>query len=245
MRDPFGIELAGQTVEICSLYEYTEKLCRDYRSEKPTDIVIRILQEDIERERGYAAETDAKEGRARVRYSDAYLESLAVYRKIAEAMIDRGTLLFHGSALALDGEGYIFTAQSGTGKSTHARLWRERFGGRAVTVNDDKPLLQLTEDGVFVCGTPWNGKHHLGTNTSVPVKAICILTRDTTNHIERIDVDEAFAILYQQTYRSKDPLKLAHTIDLLNRMAGKVALYRLGCNMDMEAAEVAYNAMKG
>lgn len=177
------------------------------------------------------------------RISPAYLESLAIQRKLSEALIDYDTILFHSSALAVDGQGYLFAALSGTGKSTHSRLWREMYGDRVTMINDDKPFIHVGEDEVRVYGSPWDGKHHLSTNTSVPVKAICILTRDTTNHIERIDVDEAFAILYQQTYRSKDPLKLAHTIDLLNRMAGKIALYRLGCNMDPDAARVSYEGM--
>ena len=109
--------------------------------------------------------------------NDEYLETLAVYRKIAEKMIDYDTILFHGSVIAVDGIGYLFTAKSGTGKSTHTRLWRELFGERAVMVNDDKPLIKVSENGIIVYGTPWDGKHRLSTNTFVPLKGICFMSK--------------------------------------------------------------------
>ncbi len=136
-------------------------------------------------------------------FSDAYLETLAVYRKIADHLLSYDTLLFHGSVIAVDGEGYLFTAKSGgTGKSTHTRLWREYFGERAVMVNDDKPLLRITDSGVTAYGTPWDGKHRLSTNIAVPLKGICILTRDTTNHIEPAEPHAVYPLIVQQTNRS-------------------------------------------
>ena len=112
-------------------------------------------------------------------------------------------------------------------------------------VNDDKPLLKITENGVIAYGTPYNGKHHLGSNISVPLKAICILERSAENHIERITKNEAYAMLLQQTYRPQNPVQMAKTLQLIDRMAKVTELYRLGCNMDISAAETAYNGMKG
>ena len=172
------------------------------------------------------------------------LELLAVYRRIAEQMPFRDTFLFHGSAVAVDGAAYLFTARSGTGKSTHTRLWREMLGDRAVMVNDDKPLIRLTEDGAVVYGTPWNGKHRLGANISVPLKAVCILERAKQNTIRAITREEAFPMLIQQSYRPLDPAALAKTLSLVDRLSRTVSLYRLGCNMDPEAAELSYNIMK-
>lgn len=226
--------LAGHNVDITTEGEYIPNSLQTYLTNANASITVTVSEQDIAYEATVTPLLDP---------SPKTLTSFAIQRKLSEALIDYDTILFHSSALAVDGQGYLFAALSGTGKSTHSRLWREMYGDRVTMINDDKPFIHVGEDEVRVYGSPWNGKHHLGTNTSVPVKAICILTRDTTNHIERIDVDEAFAILYQQTYRSKDPLKLAHTIDLLNRMAGKIALYRLGCNMDPDAARVSYEGM--
>ena len=111
-------------------------------------------------------------------------------------------------------------------------------------VNDDKPLIRLTEDGAVVYGTPWNGKHRLGTNISVPLKAVCILERAKQNTIRAITREEAFPMLIQQSYRPLDPAALAKTLSLVDRLSRTVSLYRLGCNMDPEAAELSYNIMK-
>lgn len=227
-------DFANTSVSIETQYYFFHNSSEDYLTDAKPVIYLCSSEENCLAERIYHAMSA---------YNPAYLESLAIQRKLSEALIDYDTILFHSSALAVDGQGYLFAALSGTGKSTHSRLWREMYGDRVTMINDDKPFIHVGEDEVRVYGSPWNGKHHLGTNTSVPVKAICILTRDTTNHIERIKADEAFAILYQQTYRSKDPAKLAHTIDLITRMADKVALYRLGCNMDPDAARVSYEGM--
>lgn len=217
---------------------------KDYLTDAPADIQVITSMDDIVYERNRAAREDRLEGIPLRRFPDQYLETLAIYRKIAVEMLRHDTLLFHGSAISVDGEGFLFTAKSGTGKSTHTRLWREMFGDRAVMVNDDKPLLKIEDDRVMVCGTPWNGKHCLGTNIMVPLKGLCILTRAEENHIQRISASEAMPMLLQQSFRPADPVAVAKLLGLLEKMAQRVGLYRLGCNMDPEAAAVAYQGMK-
>ena len=263
----FTIRLAGQLFTICPVCDYIREYCKDYivadvtgqsgiadgdteyTSSGVGDITtesvtrIRITQSDIDFEREKSAREDIKEGIPIRHFSDAYLETLAVYRKIADRLLSCDTLLFHGSVIAVDGEGYLFTAKSGTGKSTHTRLWREYFGERAVMVNDDKPLLRITDSGVTAYGTPWDGKHRLSTNTAVPLKGICILTRDTTNHIEPAEPHAAYPMIVQQTNRSLSADGMKQTLSLIDRMLNVVPVYRLGCNMDIEAARVAYEGM--
>lgn len=139
--------------------------------------------------------------------------------------------------------GYLFTAKSGTGKSTHTRLWRELLGGRAVMINDDKPLISLSENGIMVHGTPWDGKHRLSTNMCVPLRALCILERAEENRIVPITKKDAYNMLMQQVYKPTEPQKLIKTMQLIDRLAASVKLYRLGCNMDIQAAQLAYIAM--
>jgi hypothetical protein len=238
-------KIAGRAVKIISLHGDVHDMCADYRCEESPCITAEISQDDIEYERAKSASERIREGLPPAEFPDSYLETLAVYRKICTEMLDFGIVLFHGSAVAVDGEGYLFTAKSGTGKSTHTWLWRELLGERAVMINDDKPLLEITDGGIVAHGTPWNGKHRIGSNISVPLKAICILERGAENRIERIGRREAYHTLLQQTYRPSDPARLALTLDLLDRLADGVSLYRLRCNMSIEAAETAYGAMKG
>lgn len=243
MPTEFHIAVAGQVVGIAALFEETRDFCRDYLTEADADFSVAITPEDIRFEREKSDREAEVEGRRPAAYSDEYLETLAVYRKIAQGLLAYDTILFHGSVIAVDGEGYLFTAKSGTGKSTHTRLWRAYFGERAVMVNDDKPLLKITAQGVTVYGTPWDGKHHLSTNTSVPLKAICVLERSETNRIAPVKPREVFPMLCQQCYRPNNPAAMMKTLSILDRLSHSTALYRLGCNMEPEAAQIAYEGM--
>ncbi len=237
--------LAGRRVAISALHPDVHTLCAAYRAEGTADFSVTTVQEDIEFERMKSAREDEIQGIPIRHFSNGYLETLAVYRKIAEKMPEYDTVLFHGSCIAVDGAGYLFTAKSGTGKSTHTRLWRELLGDRAVMVNDDKPLIRVTDTGATVFGTPWNGKHRLSTNVAVPLKAICILERAETNAIRPISGAEAYPMLLQQVYRPLDGEAMKKTLRLIDALADNLRLWRLGCNMDIQAAQVAYEAMKG
>ena len=238
-------KMADKVIEISSLYEDVHNYCQDYEAFGQPDFSVEITQSAIDFEKKKSDSEYAYEGLPIPHFSQGVLEITAVYRKIAEQMIQYGSMVFHGSVIAVDGQGYLFTAKSGTGKSTHTRLWRELLGEKAVMVNDDKPILHVTDDGVTVYGTPYNGKHRLGNDISVPLKAICILQRAEENHIEPIGKSEAYAMLLQQVYRPQNGKAMRDTLLLIDKMAELVSFYRLGCNMDISAAETAYNGMKG
>jgi hypothetical protein len=232
--------IADVVIEIRSIYGYVHQMCRDYRVDvQIPDIIIETTKEDIIYERAIL-ENLGDNG-----YRDDFIETFVVHRKLATQLLKFNILLFHGSAVAVDGEVYIFTAKSGTGKSTHTRLWRQKFGDRAVMVNDDKPMLRVHDTKVDVCGTPWNGKHHLDTNIELPLKSICIIRRSLENHIDRISVNDALPVLWEQSYRPSDASDLGKMLELLGEIVEHVPIYVLGCNMNPEAADVAWNGMNG
>ena len=241
----FVIEIGGVAVGVAAIYESTREFCREYLSENRPKFSVALTSEDIDREREISAREDRLEGRRVQNYSDAYLETIALQRKISDELMGFDTLLFHGSTIAVDGVSYLFTAKSGTGKSTHVRLWRELLGDRAVMVNDDKPFLHIGPEGVTAYGTPWNGKHHLGTNMAAPLKAVCILERGVDNRIVPITPQEALPMLLQQSHRPANPRLMGKYLDLLDGLANGVAFYRLQCNMDPQAAVLAYETMSG
>ena len=241
----FTISLMGAKIAVSALHPTTRGFCAGYLSDGAPDFSVTLTPEDIAFERVKAAREDEIEGNPPREYSDAYLETLALLRKVTEALFDYDTLLFHGSVIAVDGKAYLFTAKSGTGKSTHTRLWREYLGDRATMVNDDKPFLKITENGVLACGSPWMGKHGLGSNIQVPLKAICILERGEENHIRRIHPKDAVYMLLQQSSRPMDAKKLPKYLDLVDALSKQVEFYRLQCNMDPEAAKIAFEVMSG
>ena len=119
------------------------------------------------------------------------------------------------------------------------------MGECTVMINDDKPLISLSESGIMVYVTPWDGKHRLSTNMSVPLKAVCILERAEENRIVHITKKDAYNMLMQQVYRPTGSDGMMKTPTLIDRLAAGVKLYRLGCNMDISAAMTAYYGMKG
>ena len=238
-------QIAEKMIEINSLYPLVHDYCAEYRSEGQADFSVSVLPEDLILEQKLFDEERTYEGLEPIQMEADFLEITTVHRKICERIPAYDMFMFHASAIAVDGEAYLFTAISGTGKSTHTRLWREMLGERAVMVNDDKPIIRVQDGTVTVFGTPWNGKQRLGQKISVPVRAVCLLERDRENHIEPISLPEIYPQILQQMYRPFDPAAMAKSLVLLDRLFDGVRLYRLGCNMETEAARIAYNTMKG
>ena len=238
-------QIAGRAIQVTAINDKVHAFWAGYETDAAPEFSIATTADDIAFEAQRDIECARKEGREPYNSPDWCLESLSIYRKICDRMPFYDTILFHGSAIAVDGQTFLFTAKSGTGKSTHTRLWREVLGDKAVMVNDDKPLLRISDSGVIVCGTPYRGKHNLGSNITVPLKAICILTRAAENRIERITKSEAYTMLLQQTYRPQITEAMRKTLTLIDKVAEMTELYRLSCNMDISAAQIAYNAMKG
>ncbi len=234
------IHLAGMTVDVKMRYRYTAELCRPYMAPEgaTADFSIAVDDDDL----AYEASKNVEAG---VRATRDLLENAALYRKLCHAALDRDVLLFHGSALTLDGNGYLFTAPSGTGKSTHAALWRAVWGDRVLMVNDDKPLLRVTDTGVLVSGTPWDGKHHLSAPGDYPLRAICLLERGEENRIYPMTSQEIYPALLGQTYRPEDPLLMMKTLALLDRAMQHLKFYKMICTISPEAARVAYRGMGG
>lgn len=152
-------------------------------------------------------------------------------------------LMLHSSAVVYKGYAYLFSAPSGTGKSTHTQLWRTCFGEDAFILNDDKPAVRLTEQGWMAYGTPFSGKVDLSRNIGVPIKAICFIERGETNQIAPMPEKEAIQNLMFQTHRPRRLENMDLLLQLLDKLVGHVPVFHLHCNMDPEAAYLAYETM--
>ena len=232
----FKIKVAEKVIKISCNYDFSYDYCREYISDRAEDFSIEIEPKDIEFERE----------RATLECSDGYLELLTIHRKISEIMPKYNTILFHGSVLAIDGKGYLFTAPSGTGKSTHTRLWKEYFKDRVIVVNDDKPFLKIEGDEIFAYGTPWDGKHRLSSNIKVPLKGICILSQDKENWIKKIDDKSVYPYLYNQVYHILNERENAiKTLQIFDKLLKIMPIYKMGCNISYDAVKTSYLGMIG
>ena len=237
------MKIAGHTAKVISLFESTPQYFRAYLTENPPEFSVTVTREDIAFEQADLLEEALRDGFKPRVFTDPFLERQVIQRAFAEFLLGFDILLVHGSALAVDGQGFLFTAHSGTGKSTHTRFWQQVFGERVVIVNDDKPFVELTRQGAILHGSPWSGKHGLDKNISVPLKGICILERGSENRISPLCPEAALEMLEKQSYASLDAGKAPVSRQLTLTLAKTVPLWKLSCTKDPQAAAVAYGAM--
>lgn len=241
----FSVEFAGVPIGVSAREEKLMVFLADYLTDREPQFSVCATDEELEEEKNLQKSVNEKYGERLFNLSTLGLEGQVVFRKIAEGLVDFGVLLMHGSAIAVDGKAYIFIAPSGTGKSTHTTLWREYLGDRAVMINDDKPFIKISDGNVTVYSNPWNGKHRRGENISAPLCGIAFLSRAAENTIERAEVSRYIPFLMRQSFRSENGETMAKIIALLDSLGKNVPFWDLRCNMEPEAAEVAFAAMSG
>ena len=235
----FAIHIAHKNIGIEAVYGRMRMYSEQYLSDAPADFVVSSSEEEILRD---GAEYRKIYPRGRVYKGE--IESILLLRKIAERMLDFDTLLMHGAVVAANGEAYLFTAPSGTGKTTHLRLWLEKLPD-AYVVNGDKPLI-IVGDTPLACGTPWCGKERMGTNAIVPLKAIILMQRGEENAMRPLSFLEAFPRLLGQSHRPEDAEKMRKTVRLLSALGKNVELWQFECNnFKDDAFETAYQALTG
>ena len=237
----FTIMLCGIAIGVHSMFEATRDFCSEYLTDRPPKFELTVTPNDLEAERQSLQKSDIYEGREAVNYRDEDLERTALLRLAADKLPEYDALLFHGAIVAFEGKCYMFTAPSGTGKTTHSLLWLKNIP-HSYILNGDKPFLLSKEGEIYGCASPWQGKEDYGVNEILPLAGICLLERADFNHIEKISYDSAFEALVLQSHKPAKTPALLNYMKLLSRFS-KVALYRLGCNTEDEAALVCYKKM--
>ena len=228
-------KIAGVVFEFNAKTKGAHKMLDEYEylGDKPACFSFSATEKDIANEREGLTELPSW-----------YLESLALFRKLCEYVIDNcNGIIFHASAIAIDDKAYLFTAPSGTGKSTHVAMLREKLKNRAFMINDDKPIVRYENGAFYAYGTPWNGKHRLSTNCRVKIEGICKLYRADSNVIRKAEKKEMIITVLNQTLRFSDETRTDKLLSLIDKMLSEVKIYALGCNMETEAANVSYNGM--
>lgn len=151
----------------------------------------------------------------------------------------KATLAMHASVIMCQGRAYLFTARSGTGKSTHSSLWLKHIEGSEL-MNDDNPVIRVREDGsVIAYGSPWSGKTRCYKNISAPVGAVVRIRRADFNQISRLTVPHAYASLYSSSSGLKHEKTMVDGLhESIARIAVSTPCYVLDCRPDEEAARV-------
>ena len=177
-------------------------------------------------------------------FSDIDVEFNALYTEIPSLLFKQDIITFHGVLVEMNNEGYLFTGDSGVGKSTHAGYWTEVFSPDARIINGDKPLLQINEGGVFGYGSPWMGKENIGVNQQIRIKAICFIQRNTNNSVCPLkNNSETVEKLIRQTMIMGREQKLLDLFRWYKNALNYVEIYQLDCTNSKEAALVAFKGM--
>ena len=227
-------EIANKRIKINNRYDYTDKFCKEYLSAdqiSPYELEAEVTQEEFEREKA-AADRE---------YPDGYIENIALYRKVCYALTKYDVFIVHGAVLVCGGEGYLFTGRSGSGKSTHARLWT-RFIPDSYILNGDKPLVGRAGDSLIAYGTPWNGKEGIGVRGKAEIAAICFIEQDKKNYITEMPLRERTNRILLQLLMPKDADGVERTLAFADKLV-RLPVYTLHCDISEEAVTVAYNGL--
>ena len=229
----FQIEAAGLVIRIENRFSDVQSLCREYMTaqDRPADITVSVSAEELRREIAKAPECF---------FGDGYAESVVAYEKISNALPAFDAFVMHASVVEVDGQAYAFAAESGTGKSTHTRYWKEVLGDRLTVINGDKPICRFRHDQLMAYGTPWCGKENWQTNTAAPLRALCLLERGEENAVLPADAFGSLNELMRHFHLpGGNQVDMPKLMELIDRMVSTVPVYRLRCRNDISAAETA------
>ena len=154
--------------------------------------------------------------------------------------------LLHSSAVVIDDEAYLFSADCGTGKSTHTSLWLKYLSEKnPYILNDDKPAIRVMEDGIYAYGTPFSGKYDISKNAKAKLKGICFIERSTENSIKKIQPKEAVTLFFEQTVRKLTKEQMLKLLDVMDIILKEIPIYKFYCDMSEEAVQLSYKTMRG
>ena len=228
-------KIADLIVEYTAKYDELKRLSEQfiYNGERETDITLSVTDKQLENMLSRSVEGTTIGG----------IENLAISSEFNRAAIKYGVMLVHSSALIYNNEAYLFSADSGVGKSTHTKLWLKAFGDKVHIMNDDKPVVRLYDDHAQAYGTPFDGGSGIALNESYPLKAIIFVERGEENSVRIPDNKEIIQKLYFQTARMVDRKTAEKMLLNIEKLLSLTKFYILTCNMDISAAYTEYNSI--
>ena len=156
------------------------------------------------------------------------------------------TVAIHTSVIEYRGRTVLFLGESGTGKSTHTRLWRENIEG-AILLNDDSPMLRIIDGKPWMFGSPWSGKTPCYKQESYPLAACVRLSQAPYNKIQRLSIPQAYAALHPSCPPdfAYDDALYDYISETIGEVLAQVPLYHLACLPDADAARLSCQTVFG
>lgn len=226
-------KIAGIPTEMKPLYPLLKYRCDKYLSDDSEALINAVCTEDE------IASLNSKHPEESYETCEYTLCAGKFYR----ALLDYDGIAVHSSAVVVGERAYLFSADSGVGKSTHTSLWLKNISG-AYILNDDRPAVICRDGKYYACGTPFSGKSDLSVNKTVLLGGICFISRGRENSISEAPRFKAFPELMRQTQRCRDKLYTEKLIAYADRLLSENRIYEMKCRADDEAALLSYNFMR-
>ncbi|MBQ7744957.1 MAG: hypothetical protein IJT85_05240 [Ruminococcus sp.] len=225
--------IADLVTEFTPRYDETRRLAEpfEYNGERKTDIRLNISEKYLSNLMSKSAKGSTIEKMENFALSGAFNRGIIAYN----------TMLVHSSALIYNNGAYLFSGNSGVGKSTHTRLWLKAFGDRVHIMNDDKPVVRIYDDKAVAYGTPFDGGSGIALNENYPLKAIIFIERAEENSIRIPGKREIIQRLYFQTARMIDRDTAERLLLNIEKLLQSAKFFVLSCNTDISAAYLAFD----
>lgn len=231
-------KIADLIVEYQAKFDITNKRSEKYRyNENKNDRNFKIIASD---------ESIKKEMEEDELLTPELAEYMIIGTNFYKGLLNYKGCLLHSSAVVIDNEAYLFSADCGVGKSTHTSLWLKYLSKKnPYILNDDKPAIRIMDDGIYVYGTPFSGKHDISQNTKAKLKGICFIERGNKNSIKRLQPKEAVTLFFEQTVRKLTKEQMLKLLDIMDIILKEIPIYKLYCDMSEEAVQLSYKTMRG
>lgn len=236
--------ITNQNIQITSIYGDIHERCMAFRVDAKPDYKIATTGADIDAQWKKLMNQDMAEQPPIRSFSEAYMETRAIFDNIAELMLRFNTLVLHGSAVATKGQGFLFLSKRNMLKAFFAHLWANSdIDGVSVLLNNDTSMIYLSETETTVYSVPWYSGRAVVGNQSAPLKAICLLESAKKNHINQLDFHTSHSVLLHHSFSPTGEYARFQRLELINRLLKSVEMYRFECNMDNEAVQIGFNMM--
>lgn len=225
--------IAGVFAEIAIKTEYCKNAFSPFLADAKPDFCIDFSKQQIT-----AVANDQN-------CSIAVAESYLILQDFSQKLFKKtGAVLFHASAINVGGRAILFCAPSGTGKSTHSALWKKSFAD-VEYLNDDKPFIVRERDGFYCYGSPWCGKHGLGSNKKAKVFAVCKVCRAQENSCQKLTTEQFFSLALNQTVRFDSAENMDRLFGFLQEFLNDASLFQINVNVNADAPKVVRKAILG
>lgn len=224
-------------VEINPLYDYTKKMIKYFETDEvPTFQVItlgeKFSDDDYKNYNSHYPDVSVEE-------AEHIFLATEFFRKI----LKYNAIMVHSSAIKYNGKCYLFSADSGVGKSTHTALWQEVYGDKVQIINDDKPIIRIKNNKLIVYGSPFAGGTMKFQNDSADLEAIVFLERSKNNSIEELSPQSAMRYLFKESVRKIGKNQMNNSLNMISVILENCKFYKLKCNMDKSSAILSHDTI--